>query len=77
MVVESQAMVDRQHKWLVGVNFDSQGGHLGGQECRFWHPGDDFGDPGVSGDTWQDTLGPRPVFFLIWGGFRGVSGDLL
>ena len=39
--------------------------------------GDDFGDPGVSGDTWQDTLGPRPVFFLIWGGFRGVSGDLL
>ncbi len=39
--------------------------------------GDDFDDPGVSGDTCQDTLGPRPVFFLIWGGFRGVSGDLL
>ena len=39
--------------------------------------GDDFGDPGVSGDTWQDTLGPRPVFCLIWRESRGVSGDLL
>ncbi len=36
--------------------------------------GDDFGDPGVSGDTWQDTLGPRPVFFLIWDGFGGSLG---
>jgi len=24
--------------------------------------GDDFGDPGVSGDTWQDTLGPDLFF---------------
>ncbi len=39
--------------------------------------GDDFDDPGVSGDTWQDPLGPRPGFSLILVGFRGLSGDLL
>ena len=38
---------------------------------------DDFDDPGVSGDTWQDPLGPRPGFSLILVGFRGLSGDLL
>ena len=35
---------------------------------------DDFSDPGVSGDTWQDTLGPRPVLFLVWDGFGGSLG---
>ena len=37
------------------VSFGTQGGHLGGLEALFWHPGDRLGDPGVLGDIPEVT----------------------
>ena len=36
--------------------------------------GDYLGDPGVSGDTPQDTWGSRPGFLSIFGGFWDPLG---
>ena len=54
---------------LDRVTLGAQSCHLGGLEGPFWHPGDHLGDPGVPGDTPQDTLGSRSGFVLILGGF--------
>ena len=42
--------------------------------------GDHLGDPGVPGDTPQDTMGPRSGFLSIFDGFGspfGVAGGAL
>ena len=54
---------------LDSVTLGAESCHLGGLEALFWFPGDHLGDPGVPGDTPQDTLGSRPRFFQILGGF--------
>ena len=49
---------------------------LGGLEAPFWHLGARLGDPGVSGDTQQDTWGSRLGFLSIFRGFWDPPGTL-
>ena len=53
-----------------GVTFGAQTCHLGGLVPPLWRPGGPWGDPGVAGNTPQDTLGSRLRFLSILGGFR-------
>ena len=60
--------------WLDRVTLGAQSSHLGGWRVHFGTLGDHLGDPGVPGDTPQDTLGSRSGFLSILGGFWDPLG---
>ena len=61
---------------LEKVIQDAQTRYLEGLRLHFDTPGHRLGDPGVTGDTQQDTLGSRHGFLSIWGGFWDPPGTL-